>query len=306
VVEPELEPTPPAACGLALALPMDFTAIERAIAGGPYADYIGRAGSIGSAGSIWEHGFQRVAGAAATLAREAAAVGALVATNATLADLRRLFDRCTVVTIVAHWRGAEIDASDILLDPGLIADRLERELSPIADLIRTGLAPEWKQKVLGAGRSAAQSSLLAEILDRRMRVAPPLVPAPQDVEWHMDAATLYHANRAALDDWWPQAFAPGNRLELADGLHPPTNIAACVPAAWSGVADLSNCQSAQFIDRIKQARSDRLVIANERGTNPLRRMALIRVIYEYLAKGSRNYAEVRVALAEAMMAERGC
>jgi hypothetical protein len=297
----ELKPTPPAACGLALALPMDLTAIERAISGGSYADYVGRAGSIKSANSIWEHGFQRVAAAAAALAHDAAALGALVETNATLADLRRLFDRCTVVTIVAHWRGAEIDASDIRLDPRLIADRLEVERSPTADLIRAGLAPEWKAKIVDAGSGAVQTSLLAETLDRRMRRAPQIVPTTQ--EWHMDAATLHHANRAALDDWWPQAFAPGCRLELADGLHPPTSISACVPAAWSGVADLSNCQSAQLIDRIKQARADRLVIANERGTNPLRRMALIRVIYEYLAKHRRNYAEVRIALAEAMMAE---
>jgi hypothetical protein len=284
---------------------MHLAAVEAALAGGAYADYVGRAASIGSARHIWEHGFQRVAAAAATLVREATALGAVVAENATLADLRRLFDGCAVVTVVAHWRGAEIGAADLRLETEVLIDRLERERSLTAELIRAGLPPDWKNRILRVDGSAAQASLLAETLDRRMRHAPYIVPAPDGVEWHMDEATLYHANRAALDAWWPQALAAGNRLELADALHAPERVAASVPPPWSGIADLSNCQSAQLIESIKQARPDRIVIANERETNPLRRMALLCVIYEALAKAPCNYAQVRIALSEAMVTNAG-
>jgi hypothetical protein len=301
----ELEPTPPAACGLALALPMDFATVESATSGGPYADYVGRAVSIGSARRIWAQGFDKVAAAATSLVSEAAALGVTVITNATLGDLRRLFERCAVVTVVAHWRGPQIDAVDIRVGIGWLIDRLEHESLPTAQLIRVGLPYDWKSRLSGAGESAGQTSLLAEILDRRMRRPPCLFAAPDGVEWDMDEATLWHANRAALDQWWPEAFAPGNRLELADGLHSPDRIAACIPQVWSGVADLSNCQSAQLIESIKQARADRIVIANERETNPLRRMALLRVGYELLAKSRRNYAEVRIALSEAITARVG-
>jgi hypothetical protein len=298
----ELPPTAPAACGLALALPMNFAAVESAAQGGAYADYVARAASLGSARRVWEHGFDKVSAAATKLVGEAAQLGVVVAANATLEDVRSLFERCAVVTIVAHWRGAEIDTADIRLAPELIVERLEGERSQTAALIRDGLAPDWKSEILQADGTAARKSRLAEALDRRMRQEPYLVAPAEGVEWHMDEITLRHANRAALDDWWPEAFAPGNRLELADGLHAPQTIAAIVPSAWAGIADLSNCQSAQLIESIKQVRSDRVVIANERETHPLRRMALLCVIYELLAKRTMNYAQARVALSEAMTA----
>jgi len=279
---------------------MDFAAIECAMAGGAYADYVGRAISLGSARDVWERGFGKVAAAAAALVSEASALGVTVASNAELEDMQRLFACCSVVTVVAHWRGPELEAADIRVDPVSLIVRLERDDSQTGALIRKGLPPDWKTAVSRAVGGTALTSALAEVLDRRMRREPCLIAAPTGLYWDMDEATLRHANRSALDAWWPDAFVPGNQLELADGLHAPKEIAACVPTAWSGVADLSNCQSAQLIEAIKQARGDRIVIANERQTNPLRRMALLRVTYELLANGRHNYAEARIALSEAM------
>lgn len=299
----EWVPTPPTVCGLALALPMDFAAVEAALHGGPWADYVGRAASLGSATRVWEHGFDQVAAAAASLAGEARHIGVVVATNATLADLRALFDACMVVTVIAHWRGPEIATQDIKIDPQSIIERLATERSPTANLIRTGLPPHWSETIARAASGSARRSRLAETLDIRMRIEPAIVPPPDGMTWHMDAITLRHSNRAALDAWWPDAFAAGNRLELADGLQPSDRVASVVPDAWTGIADLSNCQSAQLIDSIKQGRSDRIVVANERETSPLRRMALVSVVYDLLANQPRNYAEVRIALAEALTHE---
>ena len=295
--------TPPEACGLALALPMDLAAIEAALTGGPFADYVGRAASLGSARRIWEHGFDRVAAGADTLAREASDFGVTVARNATLEDLRQLFSTCTVVTVIAHWRGPEISRADLRTEPAAVVDRLANERSQTADLLRAGLPRDWQLRITRADGPAGQSSRLTELLDGRLRREPSLVPPPDGMTWHMDPVSLWHFNRAVLDDWWPKAFVPGNRLELADGPHAPDAIAACVPDAWSGIADLSNCRSAQLIDNVKQGRSDRIVIANEQETNPLSRMALLAAIYGLLAKGSGTYADARLALANALIAE---
>src|SRR5262249_35849401 len=205
-------------------------------------------------------------------------------------------------TLVAHWRGPEIASADIRVAPELLIERLLHDDSPTAGLIRAGLAPEWSTRILQNDVTTARKSRLAELLDRRMRQQPHLLPPPGGLEWHMDSTTLRHENRAVLDEWWPEAFAPGNRLELADGLHPVKAIASCVPPAWAGIADLSNCQSGQTMDAIKQGRLDRIVIANERETNPLRRMALLGVLYDLLAKRMLNYTEACIALAEAMLA----
>jgi hypothetical protein len=282
---------------------MHFAAVEAAAKGGPYADYLARAASLGSARRMWEQGFGKVADAAVALASEATRLGVIVATDAGLCDLRRLFEGCAVVTVVAHWRGPEINAGDIQIEPDLVIDRLHRERSPIAALLRAGFPPNWQSSISRAANAAAQKSRLAEILDGRMRREPYIIAPPAGIDWHMDAATLRHANRTALQDWWPDAITPGNRLELADGLHAPERVVACVPRDWSGIADLSNCQSAQLIDKIKQGRPDRIVIANERETSPLRRMALLSVIYDLLSKKPCNYAQLRIALSEAMVAE---
>src|SRR5262245_61445890 len=106
---------------------MDFAALERALEGGRYVDYVGRAASFGSPRRIWEHGFDKVAKAAAGLVDEAGRLGVVVAVDAGLDDLGRLFEHCAVVTVVAHWRGAEIDTADIRLPPEAIVDRVERE-----------------------------------------------------------------------------------------------------------------------------------------------------------------------------------
>ena len=300
----ELPVTRPHDCGLALALPMDIAAIETALAGGAYADYVGRAASARSAMRIWEDlGFQRVAAMAGKLAQDARHLGVTVIEGASLRDVRQLFATCPVVTIVAHWRGPEIDAADVRLDPALVAERVETDPSPTARLLRTGLPDGWSARVRKEHAPSEQKSRLAELIDRRLRLGPALVAPPEGVAWHMDATTLRHFNRTALDAWWPEAFAAGNRLELADGLHAPEAVAACVDGDWKGIADLSNCQSAQLIDGIKLRRDDRVVISNEHEANPISRMALLRTVYDLLGSGARNYVEVRKALASALVAE---
>jgi predicted HAD superfamily phosphohydrolase YqeG len=66
---------------------------------------------------------------------------------------------------------------------------------------------------------------------------------------------------------------------------------------WTGVADLSSCQSSQLIEQIKQGRPDRIVVANERETNPVLRLAVLQVVYELLAKAPTT-ASVRRAVAQ--------
>jgi len=296
----EQGPTPPHLCGLAVALPSDLSAIERALAGGPFADYVGRGAIRGGASVLWAEGFGAVANAVCTLVDGASRLGVMVQQDATLEDLGRLFANRSVVTLVAHWRGPQLTKQDLLTDPNVIGGRLAEEQSALPILFRTGLASDWWESLKKASTDAALPSRLAEFLDRRLSQLPPLKSPPPGTSWHMDLITLRHENRAALDEWWPQAFKPGNRVELADGLHPPEVMGAIVPDSWMGIADLSNCQSAQLVSAIKQHRCDRVVIANQYETKPLRRLTLLTVIYDLLSKSAINYADARIALAAKM------
>jgi hypothetical protein len=286
-----------------LALPTDLVAVEQGLAGGPYADYVGRGALWGNASELWTNSFGAVAVAARALVEEATHLGVKVRENAKLNDLRDLFANCRVVTVVAHWRGPQISKQDIATEPTVIIHRLAEDACYLATCLRAGLAPGWRERLEAVGSDSARCSRLAELLDARMSRPPALAAPPAGTEWYMDEITLRHQNRAALDSWWPAAFKAGNRLELADGLHSADAIGAIVPEQWSGVADLSTCQSAQLIDEIKQYRSDRIVIANERETNPVRRLTLLKVVYNLLSHCDANYVDARSAMAERMRRE---
>lgn len=298
-------PTLPNVCGLLMALPTTLSSVQSAFAGGSYSDYVSRGGTSADAPALWKGGFAKVASAARSLSQKAAALGVMVIENATLGDVTRMFSARSVVTLVAHWRGPQVSKNDILADPGPIAYRLANEQSAFASLFRAGEAIAPHDLVGHAGTDSIRRSRLAEVIDRRLSRFPPLVPAPAGTEWSLDYLTLRHLNRAALDDWSPESFKSGNRLELYDGLHSVGSIAAAVPAEWAGIADLSNCQSAQLIQSIKGGRSDRVIIANERETNPIRRMALLTCIYDVLSRGSVSYLEARKAMAAQMVKEWG-
>jgi hypothetical protein len=290
-------PTPPTECALAISLPMTLASVQSALNGGAYSDYVGRGAARGNALALWQDAFRAVASTALSLSRQAAALGVMVIEDATLVDLGYIFSSRSVATIVAHWRGPQITRDDIIADPDTIAHRLAEEESDFACLFREGYLTSSFDRIRKSNSDSIKRSRLAESIDQRLSRYPALVRPPAGTEWSLDRPTLRHVNRSTLDNWAPQSFRPGNKLELSDGLHGAEAIAAAVPEGWSGVADLSNCQSAQLIQLIKRNRSDRIVIANEYDTNPIRRMALLSTVYGILSKGRTNYVDARNAIA---------
>ncbi|MGJ4887244.1 hypothetical protein ACQR1Y_03595 [Bradyrhizobium sp. HKCCYLRH3099] len=285
-------------CALLLALPRSLDAIQNAFEGNAYADYVGRGRLWGNASELWERTFESVANAANSLAAEARHLGVWVTEDATLESARDVFNEFPIVTVVAHWRGPAFSKDDILLATPIVTKRLLEASDHVATHFRTSMPSHWVEKLRGS--EEVRRSRLAELIDKRLRGLPALTPPPDGAQWHMDASTIHHFNRAALDDWWPEAFRAGNRLELADGLHSAIDIGNVVSDLWTGVADLSNCQSAQIISAIKRYRPDRIVIANELETDPISRMAALRITYDLVARGW-DYVEARHRLADVIL-----
>ena len=278
---------------MAIALPLQFDEVVAALHGGAYCDYVGRGRFVGSAQELWDECLAAVADTAKDLAGLAKSLGVQVVLSARLRDLKSLFSTCVVVTVVAHWRGPELTADDLLIAPEEIAQRIVSEESEFARLLRAGFPKDITGELETLSEERQRKSRLAEALDRRLRLRPPLLPRLAVGYWHLDPVTLYHSNRKAIERWAQDAFAQASRLEFADGLFSPDEIARVVPSDWAGIADFSSCQSAQLADAIKDDRVDRVLITNERETNPIRRMIVLSAVYETLDTGQYNYLSAR-------------
>ncbi|MEO0852668.1 MAG: hypothetical protein AAFY15_04095, partial [Cyanobacteria bacterium J06648_11] len=71
--------------------------------------------------------------------------------------------------------------------------------------------------------------------------------------------------RAHIDELLGEGrLIPGARLELADGLWKPAQVAACFPPGWSGVCDFVACTSEYLTDEVKSRRSTAVFRADSR------------------------------------------
>jgi hypothetical protein len=108
-------------------------------------------------------------------------------------------------------------------------------------------------------------------------------------------------NRDRVDGHFAGLIAPGNRIELSDGLHTAQAIIDRIPRRFAGLVDLTVCNSVLLGELIKRQRPDCLIVMNRETTELRVRAVLYRHQLRYLATDpSRNYidvlAELRVGL----------
>ena len=70
--------------------------------------------------------------------------------------------------------------------------------------------------------------------------------------------------RDALDAVFGDCFAPGNAVELRDGVYKADQFAAELSQHWSGIFDLAVCHSFHLAHVLRAGREDRRIIANKK------------------------------------------
>lgn len=285
-------PTPPGGCALAIALPLTAQAFAADLEAGPAMDYSRGLLGVLTPEATWRDTGAPLAELVLATAAEAAAAGITVVREAGLAELGHLFAAFPVVIVVAHWRGHRLVAGDLRLPAAAIA----RRIMAGGDEAARGLGQHLDGDTLAEiaeGRAARPEVRLAALLDGL--VAGPS-PAATTGEPAADAFWRAACRRTALDGWWPEAFRPGNRLELRDGLQSAEAVAAAVPEGWTGIADFAVCHSMLLAETVKAGRPERRVMMRERRLDPRFYLQLLRRAVAEIARGDRNYAAVLLAL----------
>jgi len=288
--------TSPSECALAVALPLTFEAFCADVDAGATMDYshgmlLGR-----SHERAWSESAAPVAAACAALVEFARQVGIEVVPEARLPDIASLFTRFPVVTVVAHWRGAFLQGSDVLVEASALLDRFRVG----TDELSRNLAARLGERVSAKADAALERSALAEWLNRSVISSPePLpgcVPIDATVTFLADDLWLESEHRRRIDEAFPDGIRRGNRLELRDGLHSAEAIAKCVPARWSGIIDLVNCHSAYLAETVKDRRPQRRVIRASRPIDPRVRLRIQKYLYRSISRGDGNYAALLAAI----------
>jgi 2-keto-3-deoxy-6-phosphogluconate aldolase len=125
--------TKPHQCALALAIPLnrdDFLMSLDLSTDKDFVKSLARRNSALTEDALWEIVYADTVKTVISVAQAVSAKGVTVITNATLSDVRELFQKFRVVTLVAHWRAAKFYPADFL-NPNQLIQALAQPSTPL-------------------------------------------------------------------------------------------------------------------------------------------------------------------------------
>lgn len=236
------ESRPLAGFAILFGTPLTRTEFDRRMEAVPASDYL-RNLVARSSGDPWSY-YRKDAEAGSQLLERARDGGARVFPGATLEHLREATEVCHTIVILAHWRGASFRVRDILVSPEELVAFIEASPDPVLREFR-GLPPN-PVRIEDALNAAMTGGGLLKYLPSGLCDSSPMAEA-------LTLALL----RDLLDESLGGKIAPGNRLELFDGLHAVDAVEDAIDRGFRGLLDLSMCHSialAVFVDRRRNGR----------------------------------------------------
>jgi len=217
-------------CAVLIAIPASREEFDAALSRTPLPDYLLEDfGYSVDPHAGWEK-YERVAKAAEALIGTARKLGAGVFVRATLEDVTRATARYQYVVVCAHWRGARVTARDLRSNPETIVQRI-RQHPALASLHPQSCDEDCVVESLNVAIKDKDLSLLSS-LPKSVLEAAKRTPAIGQV-----------LSRDIIDKALRPDIAPGNCVELFDGLHTPGEFEAMLWSGFAGELDLALCRS---------------------------------------------------------------
>lgn len=239
-------PTDLSRCLLGIALPVERDDYRIAFNGGSYSDFVRLNRGSGSEEVLWRTHYEQTAGELSELIKVARDLGVEVRYPFKLNDFCDL-GRYQVVTLFAHWRGFKLKPADV--DVPTLIKRLDGCDDSIARKLKkyTSPCPDGGINLDLSSLNKALESELFFPFDEGNGVAQAFLPVE-----------LRTRNREALDNWCPECFVPGNRLELYDGLHDIESINNMIDPLFEGVLHFAVCDSV-LLNNVQNKNSRKVV-----------------------------------------------
>jgi hypothetical protein len=248
----------PSDCGLAVTIPLDRETFAKKLEReeeGNFVQAFRAERSALSVDGLWRL-YQPYADLASEIANRVRAFGVSVVLDVSLDQFASLLRSHAVVALVAQWRSALFRASDIQ-DAHAIFDRLSDPTSP----------PRQSIQRFGSGArnpESADTEILAEYLNQSL-LCDLQIPGANGKEPRLGEITRfqYQIFRRRESLAMETLFRGGAGAEFAEGFHSVNEIVSCFPPEFSGLVDLTVCNSVLLAESIRRAYPDCLVLANE-------------------------------------------
>lgn len=242
--------------------------------------------------SAWAK-YSSVADVAVDLIAQAKRHGVAVTTDANLADVESSSRFADIMIIVAHWKGHLVAEAD------LFADAVERVLdqSEVTDPLVRRVALSLKRRISSDERLVSRQLLTRELNQEIATESERLGSEISGAGRELIAAFA----RSVIDEAFSSILAPGNRLELNDGLHAPELVEHAVDSDYRGLIDFACCTSDVLTTCFKHVRGDSVRVLFSRGQlYPVHSMPLIREAISVMYSTGAAYAETKLDLERAV------
>jgi hypothetical protein len=267
-------------CAVLIAIPATREEFESASSRTPLPDYL----ASFPHGAGWDQ-YKSIANAAEALIGVARRLDAGVFVRARLKDVTLATAQYQYVVVCAHWRGAYVALRDLRSDPETIIQRIRQH--PV--LASVDLQNCREECLVQSLNDAIDDLSLLRSLPESLLEAAKRTPAIGRV-----------LSRDLIDKAFYPDIAPGNCVELFDGLYTPGEFEVALRSEFAGELDLALCTSVALAALLDLRRNNR--VANlywdcEVDARP--QLGKIRMTLELMAANGGAYIENRLKIEEA-------
>jgi hypothetical protein len=158
-----------------------------------------------------------------------------------------------VIIVLAHWKPPEVACrpNDVVASPSNMSGPL-RQCVERRILAEEKMAADFEAMHERTARSTL-AGWLNDAIDRWKEWLPydDLVGSDEQTVMVSSAFGRNHARSIIDEIFGDENLLPGARLELADGLWRPADIAGCFPDGWCGICDFFCCTSEYLAEETK-------------------------------------------------------
>lgn len=286
--ESQQKPVSPRDCGLAVAIPLDWNGFVEKLnrpAEGNFVQAFSQDRQNLSPQGLWAlyEPFAKFAQDVATSARQR---GVSVVLDASPDDFRRLLSKHEVVTLIAQWKSALFKPADIVDPPAVASDLRDPQSELSKALQQFSSVPPLSTSLNDA---ASVASFLNQCLVHGL-----VIPSSSNGEPGLGTITRFHyelnRRRKLLES--VTFFRGGPSVEFSSGFLGLQEAVEIVARDFTGLLDLTVCNSVMLAESIRRARPHCSVLANEDLAYLDFRLAIYAEVLRNLVRRAEPYEDV--------------